>query len=72
MLFISLHLFHDLALSQVIVVILVSLLYKQLSFINETTNPGTLHRVTEHVPIYISVLVDDVSYRRHIRTYWAI
>lgn len=44
----------------------------QLNFINETTNPGTLDRVTEHAPIYISILADDVSYHRHVRTHCAI
>jgi len=71
MLFISLHLFHDLALSHVIFFIIITI--KQAAeFINETTNPGTLHRVTEHVPIYIFLLPDDVSYHRHVRTHWAI
>jgi len=52
--------------------LLPSLLYKQLNFINETTNPGTLHRVTGHVPVHISLLADDVSYHRHVHTHWTI
>jgi hypothetical protein len=55
-----------------LLLLLLSLFYKQLSFINETTKPGIMHRVTEHVPTYISPLGDDVSCHRHVRTHWAI
>jgi hypothetical protein len=55
-----------------ILLLLLSLLYKQMSFMNETTKPCTLHSVTENVPICISLLADDVSYHKHVLTHWAI
>jgi hypothetical protein len=54
-----------------LLLLLLSLLYMHLCFINETTKPG-MHLVTEHVPIYISLLADDFSYHKHVRTHWAI